>query len=91
MKYLFRVMMPGRTEDVLDDFMSDTPFGHVSAGDLLDCEQYRRAQGHGAPLLRVIRVEHKLFQSENSSARHLIRVFTEEVPDSPESRLAREV
>lgn len=84
--YLLRVMEPGSTEDVIEDFPSDLPFGPITKGDLLDLYQYQKTIGRPM-LLRVIGVEHSLHVSDKSGLKHDIRVFTEAVPDTRESRL----
>jgi len=79
--YVLRVMWPGSDVDVAEDFTSDKPFGAISVGDLIDLEEGRRK--HGLSLLRVVRVQHGLYQGENVGALHRIRVYTEAVPDAP--------
>jgi hypothetical protein len=86
--YVLRIMAPGATEDTLIDFVSDTPFGTVSKGDLLELEQVRGRPGGDEPILRVVNVEHKIYQTD-TLFRHAIRVFTEEAPNAPSTRLKR--
>jgi hypothetical protein len=75
-RYLMRVMMPGTEDDVADDFYSDTPFGAISVGDILDLEAVRRQMGVGK--FRVTAVEHKL-QNTGETSYHFICLFTEAV------------
>jgi hypothetical protein len=85
--YLLRIMSPGTTEDVIEDFVSDLPFGSVAVGDILDLQQYRRAISDTESVLRVVGVEHQLLQGKDGRLTHNIRVFTELAADSPETRL----
>jgi hypothetical protein len=83
--YLLRIMSPGSDRDVLDDIHSDTPIGTISVGDLLDLPQ--TSHPAAAPLLRVVGVEHQIYSNDRSGFVHLVRLFTEEVPDTGETRL----
>ena len=83
--YLLRIMSPGSDRDVLDDIRSDTPIGAISVGDLLDLPQ--TSHPAAAPLLRVVGVEHQIYSNDRSGFVHFVRLFTEEVPDTCETRL----
>jgi hypothetical protein len=75
-RYALRVMMPGSDGEVAGDFYSDTPFGAIAVGDVLDLGAARREPGAGK--FRVTRVEHKLV-SVGETGHHLIALYTEAV------------
>lgn len=77
-RYRLSIMDPDGKSGVAAEFESDTPFGAVHVGDLLDLTETR----HVDTLLRVTRVAHKLHQDEKRGAIHMIRVFTEAVAES---------
>jgi hypothetical protein len=83
--YLLRVMSPGSDQDVLDDIYSDTAIGAISVGDLLDLPQ--NSHPAAPPLLRVVGIEHRICLRYRGGLAHFTRLFTEEVPDTRETRL----
>lgn len=59
---------------------SKTPFGAISAGDLINPEVYGN---HTQSVLRVKKVEHLFFKiNDTDNYRHRVALYTESVPNS---------
>jgi hypothetical protein len=86
MKYILEINEPGETGVAAASFESDSPFGTVSVGDLLNPGNWEGAE-HPGYVLRVVNVEHILWDfGKGSGPSHKICVFTEAVPDSRQLR-----
>lgn len=85
--YALAIMFPNNDQDTLATFTSNVPFGPISAGDLIYCEEERRK--HAVQLLRAVCLEHQLYQGEGIGFQQTTRVYTEEVPATPATRLKR--
>ncbi|HEY1019263.1 MAG TPA: hypothetical protein VGE25_09710 [Sediminibacterium sp.] len=88
-KYALEIYVPNSTSDVAAHFESDMPFSSIGKGNILNVGFYT---GYGAPphtALRVINIEHIIWQHPGAAeASHKICVFTEEVQDTHEVRMA---
>jgi hypothetical protein len=79
-RYVLRIMDPGSSESVFDEFVSDAPFGAISVGDFIDATGYSVIAGpRDEPFLRVVRVEHKFVSEQGAGPCHHIQVLTEQV------------
>jgi hypothetical protein len=78
-------MSPGSDREILDDIYSDAVIGTISVGDLLDLPQ--TSHPAAPPLLRVVGIEHQICPIYRGGFAQVTRLFTEEVPDTRETRL----
>jgi hypothetical protein len=78
-QYHLEIYEPG-SSDVLTVFKAEKPFWSIHAGDLINL---------GGKLLKVVSVEHMIWDVEDSHIGHKLCVFTEEVEDTENTRLGR--
>ena len=85
-RYMLEIYEPGSAEDVLASYESDTPFGSIGQGDLMQplgegVEDRRR-------VLRVVTVEHLIWDVDGHP-KHKTMVFTLALANSRENRQDR--
>lgn len=88
MKYILQIFPPNNVYDALVRLESDTPFQAVAVGELIDPRSYSLPDGDPLviSLMRVVSVLHVITQiNESAVGRHQINLFTEAVPNEPET------
>ena len=89
-KYTLEIYEPGSSENAWVVFQSDTPFMSFHAGDLINPQAWGDAAGSFMDMLRVVNVEHIVWQvNENTDAKHKLCIFTEVVKDTDGVRLKK--
>jgi hypothetical protein len=85
-KYILEIYEPNSVHDLWVVFESLTPFLAISKGDLMNPSIWPGSQ---APMkiLRVVEVEHIIWENENE-IKHKLMVYTEEVDVAKEPRLS---
>lgn len=79
-EYILEIYSPRSVDDVWVTFESSTPFMQISVGDSVNPGLWPSSQSP-MRILRVIQVEHIIWESENK-VKHKVLVFTEEVESS---------
>ena len=87
MEYMLEIYEPGSVENVWVYFKTSSPFGAISIGDLINPNLWEGSQSP-MRILRVVNVEHIIWEV-NSTVKHKVMVFTEEIEGSEEARLGR--
>jgi hypothetical protein len=88
MEYLLEIYDP--EIKTLKTFRAAVPFQAIRVGDLLNTKQW--GTGIQWPLLRILNVEHVLDEKTSAgidpagTITHLLRLYTESVPDTAETR-----
>jgi hypothetical protein len=84
MIYMLEIYEPGSFDDVWVYFESTSPFGFMSAGDIINPGLW---EGSKSPMfvLKVVSLEHILWEAEGQT-KHKICVFTREVEGTRELR-----
>jgi len=82
--YGVEIFKPDNAHDLLIEFSSDSPFMAISKGDILNTALWPKI---GQRALRVVCVEHLIWESTGGPTRHRLSVYTTEVPNNPTSRL----
>ena len=86
-KYILEVYQPDAVEDVWVTFESESPFGAISAGDIVNPGLWEGTQSP-MKVLEVTRVEHILWTTDNErTVKHKIMVFSREIEGTGEARL----
>lgn len=94
-KYALEVYAPGsRSLDVVCTIESDEPFLPIHVGDLLNprtwdshyCSAVNSQPSKFGIVLRVIGIEHYIFQKDEGFSQHKLGIFTEALDDVAESR-----
>lgn len=83
--YVLEIYAPGTADDPLCRYESDTPFGAINSGDLLNAI----LTPTGDHLLRVNQVEHIIWETKAEGLRHRLCVFTEHAENMRETRIGR--
>lgn len=83
--YMLEIYPPNNNLDPVALLQAKAPFGSISIGDLINPRDL--SQEYFGKLLRVINIEHFIWQIEDSHIGHKIMVFTEAVDDTEETRL----
>ncbi len=83
--YGLEIYEPGSADDVAAYFESDTPFGAIAKGDLIN------PVGSGGEavkqILRVVGIEHIVWESKGEGIKHKICVFTAAEDNSRDARM----
>ncbi len=80
-RYRLEIYEPGSSRDILKHFESTGPFQAITVGDLIGSQIWDDATTQGN-ILEVTRVQHLVWEDDNSCS-HQLMVFTKEVPDDP--------
>jgi len=85
-EYILEIFLPGSADDVWMKFSSPTPFMTISPGDIINPGVW---EGSEAPkkVLRVVSVEHIIWEAPGSDMKHKIDIYTKEVEGTRELRL----
>ena len=83
--YVLEIYVPGSGQDLLKKFESDKPFMPIAVGDIISSRAMDVSERTGRALLRVVAIEHMFF-GESPTMKHQVCVYTDAVPDTPESR-----
>ena len=88
-QYHLEINKPGSAGDVWVVFQSERPFLSINTGDIINPGSWGNSN---APMkvLKVVSVEHIVWEIENSHIAHKLCVFTEEVEDTRRLRLGLE-
>ncbi|HKD66578.1 MAG TPA: hypothetical protein VKB84_07030 [Candidatus Binataceae bacterium] len=97
MEYILEIYRPGRSnaDDCIKTFKAAAPFLPISVGDLLSTKDWDQEGTHYEPLLRVVNVEHLIFDRSTigidpgGMTVHRMLVYTESVPNSFHVRSSR--
>lgn len=84
--YVLEIYTPGGYETVLAYFESDRPLPTMSVGELIDPRVFNDPGPSPEKLLRIVSVVH-IPLTFNDQYKHKIMVFTEAVPNTPETLL----
>lgn len=87
-KYSLEIYEPNSARDVWVCFSSATPFMSIAKGDIVNPGMWPNSQ---APMrvLKVVSIEHIIWEIENSHITHKICVFTKDVDGTEKLRLDR--
>lgn len=88
-QYHLEIYEPGSVDDCWVVFKSERPFLSINTGDIINPVLWINSK---APMkvLKVVSVEHMVWETENSHIAHKLCVFTEEVEGTRELRLGLE-
>jgi len=95
-KYSLEILPPRNKGDVTCNIESDEPFLSIHKGDIINprtwshhyfelLKSFHDPGEHGI-ILKVTSIEHMIFQNDEGFDQHKIRIFTEALPDSADSR-----
>jgi hypothetical protein len=84
MVYMLEIYEPGSTESAWVSFESDSPFGSISVGDIINPGVW---EGSNSPMtvLKAVAVEHLVWEAQGE-VKHKIMVFTTEMDGARELR-----
>lgn len=85
-KYSLEIHKPDCARDVWVNFSSATPFLGISKGDIINPTLWPDSQSP-MKVLKVVSVEHMIWEIEGSHITHKVCVFTKEVEGKEELRL----
>ena len=86
-KFTLEIYAPGSTMTTWEVFESDTPFLAINKGDLINPGVWEGSQSP-MKILRVVNLEHIIWKSINSKAKHKLLVYTEEIEGTEENRIS---
>jgi hypothetical protein len=87
-RYSLEIYEPNSVSDVCVHFSSSTPFQSIAKDDIINPGLWPNSKSP-MKVLKVVSVEHMVWEIENSHITHKICVFTKEVDDTEKLRLNR--
>lgn len=84
-RYSLEIYEPGSAYDPWVNFLSNSPFLAISKGDIINPGTWDNSQSP-MKVLKVLNVEHMIWEIENDHITHKLCVFTEEVEGTEELR-----
>jgi hypothetical protein len=86
-KYHLEVYLPGSARDVWMKYDSDTPFMAFHHGDIINSSIWPGSEM--GKVLRVVGVEHIVWESISGLIKHKVCIYIEEIEDRAEERFIR--